>query len=441
MAVAADRAEGEEGALMKLERVTIENYRAIEHLTLPLDPSLTVFHGDNAHGKTSILSAIAVGLGSIPRLLPEVSSIGFLKTDRRQWRSLQVEITTADGVTWRRTMGPQGKRRVVLRELREVIENIVDTDRKEGPPLDLPIVAFYDTDRAVFDQPRRRRGFKTEFPRYAALQGALSARTDFKDFFKWFYAKENEELRQQRERYNFSYRLPDLEAVRRAIESMVPEVLGPRIELGPRRFVVSVMSEPGKREVETLSFDQLSGGYRIVLALAADLARRMAQGNPHLANPLASEAIVLIDEVELHLHPAWQQRVLTDLLRTFPNTQFIVSTHSPQVLTTVKPEHIIALRREGGHIVAGQASAATYGAEAGDVLFAEMGVDERPSGNKFVDTLKAYMDLIGDGWGESEEAVSLRHILESLSPHDPALDRADIEIRRRKLLEKMGKSR
>ena len=157
---------------MKLERVTIENYRAIENLTLPLDLSLTVFHGDNAHGKTSILSALAVGLGSIPRLLPEVSSIGFLKTDRRQLRSLQVEITTADGVTWRRTMGPQGKRRVVLRELREVIENIVDTDRKEGPPLDLPIVAFYDTDRAVFDPPRRRRGFKTEFTRYAALEGA-----------------------------------------------------------------------------------------------------------------------------------------------------------------------------------------------------------------------------------------------------------------------------
>ncbi len=424
---------------MKLERVTIENYRAIEHLTLPLDRSLTVFHGDNAHGKTSILSAIAVGLGSIPRLLPEVSSIGFLKTDRRQWRSLQVEITTADGVTWRRTMGPQGKRRVVLRELREVIENIVDTDRKEGPPLDLPIVAFYDTDRAVFDQPRRRRGFKTEFPRYAALEGALSARTDFKDFFKWFYAKENEELRQQRERYDFSYRLPDLKAVRRAIESMVPEVSGPRIELGPLRFVVSVMSEPGKRETETLSFDQLSGGYRIMLALAADLARRMAQGNPHLADPLASEGIVLIDEIELHLHPAWQQRVLTDLLRTFPNTQFIVSTHSPQVLTTVKPEHIIALRREDGRIVAGQVSAATYGAEAGDVLFAVMGVDERPHKNDFVKLLEEYRDLIGHDRGESGKAVFLRYQLENLSPHDPALDKADIEIRRRKILKDMGK--
>ena len=87
---------------MKLERVTIENYRAIEHLALPLDPHLTVFHGDNAHGKTSILSAIAVGLGRIATLLPGVSGIDFLKTDRRGRQPLWVELTTTEGVAWGR---------------------------------------------------------------------------------------------------------------------------------------------------------------------------------------------------------------------------------------------------------------------------------------------------------------------------------------------------
>ena len=219
---------------------------------------------------------------------------------------------------------------------------------------------------------------------------------------------------------------------------MIPEVSKPRIALRPLRFVVSVKSGSGKPE--TLALDQLSGGYRIMLALAADLARRMAQGNPHQDNPLTSEAIVLIDEVELHLHPSWQQRVLADLLRTFPNAQFIVSTHSPQVLTTVRPEHIISLQREDGHIVAGQATAATYGAEAGDVLSTVMGVGERPPGNKFVKLLEKYRHLIGHDQGESEEAVSLRQKLEDLSPHDPALDRADIEIRRRRIVKNMGKS-
>ena len=114
-----------------------------------------------------------------------------------------------------------------------------------------------------------------------------------------------------------------------------------------------------------------------MLALVADLARRMAQGNPHLEDPLQSEAVVLIDEIDLHLHPSWQQKVLTDFRRTFPNAQFIISTHSPQVLTTVKPEDILELRREGNGITAGlisSAAYATYGAEAGNVLETVMGV-------------------------------------------------------------------
>ena len=422
---------------MKLKSVEIENYRAIDKLRLPLDPALTVLHGNNAHGKTSILSAIAVGLGSIPTLLPDVSGIGFLQTDRRQGRSLQVKLTTTDGIIWRRTRGPQVEH-ATLRELKEAMEKIVSADREGISPLDLPIVAFYSTDRAV-NQPRPQTGFKTEFPRSAALEGALSARTDFKDFFTWFYARENEELRVQRQQRNFDYRLPALDAVRRAIRSMVSGVSEPRTKLSPLRLVVSMKSRPRGRPKE-LSLDQLSGGYRIMLALTADLARRMAQGNPHLDDQLTSEAIVLIDEIELHLHPLWQQQVLLDLSRTFPNTQFIVSTHSPQVLTTVQPEHIVALGLKNGRIVAGQVSAATYGAEAGDVLSTVMDVAERPRRNDFVKFLEKYMSLVGHGRGETEKAISLRRKLERLSPRDPALDRADIEIRRRKLLKRMGKS-
>ena len=132
--------------------------------------------------------------------------------------------------------------------------------------------------------------------------------------------------------------------------------------------------------------------------------------------------------------------MLTDLARTFPNTQFIVSTHSPQVLTTLRPEQIVKLSREDGRIVAGRASEPTYGAEAGDVLNVVMGVRERPSGNEFVEILQSYMRLVSSGQGETTEALSLRRNLESLSPRDYALDRADIEIRRHKLLTKMGKS-
>ena len=128
----------------------------------------------------------------------------------------------------------------------------------------------------------------------------------------------------------------------------------------------------------------------------------------------------MIDEIELHLHPSWQQRILADLKRTFPNTQFIVSTHSPQVLTTVKPEHIVELIREGNKILAGQIAAPTYGAEAGDVLATVMGVNERPCNNEFVKQLERYMKLVADGEGEAPDAASLRDTLENLSLRDPA---------------------
>ena len=421
---------------MKLERVEIENYRAIKKLDLPLDPDLNVFHGDNRHGKTSVLSAIATGFGSIPMLLPEVSGIGFRKTDRRGQRPLRVMLRTRDGMKWVRRV--PGQKRKAMRMLKKKMEEIVAADCKGAEPLNLPIVAFYDTDRAVFDTPHRRRNFKTEFPRYAALEGALAPRTNFREFFKWFYAMENEELREKNERRDWDHQLTELNAVRKAITGMVDGISNPRTKLRPLRFVVSMESETGKQK--ELELDQLSGGYRMVLALAADLARRMAQGNPHLDDPLESEAVVLIDEVDLHLHPKWQQRILVDLRRTFPNTQFIVSTHSPQVLTTVRPAQIVELRREDGCIVAGRPSTPTFGAEAGDVLFTVMRVDERPD-NEFKATLDDYMRLVEDGQGECEEAASLRTRLMELSPGAPEIYEADIEIERRKLLKEMAESR
>ena len=456
---------------MKLKSVKIENYRAIKRLRLPLDPSLTVLHGDNTCGKTSVLSAIAVGLGVIPDLLDDlsgfkISGIDFLETDLRVGESfLQVDVTATEGLAWKRErfvgVDPEesATKNHGLEALNEWVTELVRAHREATPPVELPIIAFYNTDRAVLDAPERRRirdgnvrryamqaareevflriGRSHDFPRYAVLNGALDARTHFPELFMWFYAKENDELREQKQRSDFAYRRNDLSAVRRAIASMLNGVSDPRVDVEPLRFSVSSTLEDGHKE--TVELDQLSDGQRAVLALAADLAWRMAQGNPHLQDPLSSEAIVLIDEVELHLHPSWQQRILNDLRRTFPNAQFIVSTHSPQVLTTVEPRHIIELAREDGRIVAGSAAAWTYGAEAGDVLCAVMGVNERP-GNDFTKTLARYRSLIRDGKGESNEALALRQELDKRSPDDPALGRADLEIRRRKVFRQMGKS-
>ena len=430
---------------MKLKSVEIENYRAIEKLELPLDPSLTVLHGDNGYGKTSVLSAIAVGLGDKAMLGPFLDIfISFCEGDWREGaENPRVLLTPMNGDVSER----QGTRSVFEREKaeiemsgrREIVEKALVGKSQETRKI--PIGALYGTDRTVSDVPGSvvsPRQLPRRAPRLDALKGALSARTDFEDLFAWFYFKEDEELREQKERRDFDYQLNEVSAVRQAISSMLPEVSDPRTESNPPRFVVSYKSEQG--QVKKLSLDQLSGGYRIVLALAADLARRMVQGNPHLDDPLKSEAIVLIDEVELHLHPAWQQRILGDLRRTFPNAQFIVSTHSPQVLTTVEPQRIVELYWDGDRIAAGEPSGATFGAEAGTVLSVVMGVDERPPENDFTTALKQYRRLIREDKGESKEALALRENLQSMSPYDPALNRANLEIKRRKLLKQVAES-
>ena len=446
---------------MKLKTVEIENYRGIEHLRLPLDPSLTALHGDNTCGKTSVLSAIAVGLSSILEFFVNFSKVDFVETDVRTGASfVQVTVTNSEGISWKRKRLAGVRRRTATRgrhALGTMMSKISDVEADDS--ILMPVVTFYDTDRVGFHAPKGwktrgnpirryasatakeemslRLGGRYEFFRHLALEEALTARTNFPEFFTWFYAKENDELREQKQHHDFSYRRKDLSAVRRAIASMLDGMSDPRVDVEPLRFSVSIAS--AEKEAETLELDQLSGGQRAVLALAADLAWRMALANPHLEDPLSSEAIVLIDEVELHLHPSWQQRILNDLRRTFPNAQFIVSTHSPQVLTTVKPERIVELARENGGIVAGSAAGWTYGAEAGDVLSVVMRVNERPV-NEFTEMLNKYRNLVSDDKSESKEAQELRRRLEELSPGDPALDRADIEIRRRKLLGQMGRA-
>ena len=427
---------------MKLKSVTIENYRAIENLVLPLDPSLTVLHGDNGQGKTSVLSAIAVGLGEWLGSFFNESTIDLSEEDWREGAaSPRIVVESIDGIIGERrgdkaTDEREEAHRIAQNNaIRPGLDEALATKEE-----DMPIVAFYGTDRMLSDMPDwvlSQRGSQYRPSRRAALKGAL-ARTDFEDLLTWFYFKENEELRERRERRDFDYQLKDVSVIRQAISSMLPEVSDPRIELNPLRFVISQKSKEGR--AEKLALNQLSGGYRIVLALAADLARRRAQGNPHMDDPLQSEAIVLIDEIELHLHPAWQQRILGDLMRTFPNAQFIVSTHSPQVLTTVEPKCIVELYRDNDNIVAEPPPAATYGAEAGDVLAAVMHVSERPPKNAFTEALDQYRRLVSEGQGETTEALKLRRELEKRSPRDYALNRADLEIKRRKLFKKMAES-
>lgn len=338
---------------MKIEKIELENFRSWSHSHIPLGSRLTLFIGENGSGKTAVLDAIAIGLGEILTRLPGVAGVTFRNHGeiRQVNNQLQpytrVGLTNNHGITWdrikRRDQSEYVTRsignRVGVKAIRDAVDHTILEPWGANQPFNLPVFAYYGVSRAMLDIPLRRTGFPKEFSRFDALKNSLDANTHFKAAFAWFYHKENEEHRLQKERRSFDVTLPELDAVRRAIVSMFPQLTNPRVETNPLRLAVDVNGE-------TLDIARLSDGYQTMLGLVIDLASRMAMANPAVENPLAMPAVVCIDEVELHLHPRWQKHVVGDLLRTFPNTQFVMTTHSLVVIEAVN-NHLKREQLEG----------------------------------------------------------------------------------------------
>lgn len=326
---------------MIIKTITLDNFRSLERVQLELGSRVTILIGDNGSGKTSFLDGLAIGLGAILTYLPGVSGISFKKTDIRQSENhkapyTRVRIETSEGLVWDRTERRDKSKATLnqipaavgLQYLRKYLDKEILDRLNELKKIQLPVFSYYGVSRALLDVPIRKRGFPKAHARFEALEGALVSDTRFKSAFIWFYNKENEEQRKQRELLDFGYQLPELHAVRQAIESVFPGISEPHIRLNPLKFVV-------KKGTETLDIMQLSDGYKTLLSLVIDLAIRMALANPESNKPLESESVVLIDEIDLHLHPEWQRKVLGDLLRTFPKTQFLLTTHSPFIIESI----------------------------------------------------------------------------------------------------------
>lgn len=205
--------------------------------------------------------------------------------------------------------------------------------------VNMPIFVHYGTNRSVLDIPDRIRK-KHDFDKLSALERAIENELDFRTFFEWYRDQEANEIIEAREQENLLYEDPLLKCVRRAIEEMIGNVKNLRVKRNPVRMVVD---KSGKE----IRVDMLSDGEKCTLAMFGDLARRLALANPSLENPMEGLGIVLIDEIELHMHPTWQRKVLRVLRTIFPNIQFIITTHSPQVLGEADNSYNIFVLSEG----------------------------------------------------------------------------------------------
>ena len=224
-------------------------------------------------------------------------------------------------------------------EINSAADMFIDGDNA-GAPLALPILAYYNTERAVVrKRPERMRAFRKEYRRTDAYSGLLDGGLDYKGLIEWLCYVEDKFRTEREQRRDFDYVSLEENTIQMAVEGLLPGFSNLRVTKNPLNLAVDI----NERGVDKTCFvdEQLSDGYKIVLVLVLNLVSRILEANGGLpgATPkslLASDGIVLIDEIDLHLHPSWQQRVIRDLTRTFPNIQFIVTTHSPQVVSSVK---------------------------------------------------------------------------------------------------------
>ena len=471
---------------MHLKKVTLKNFRCFDSLEVELHPRLTVFVAENGGGKTSVLDGIAVGLSPISRLLssanqrlsgPGIKDTDFrlLPTDKRielKAPFAQVVVESTAGWRWdewkpseQGGVPPEKVGQASLNPLLEVLKSYAS--ETVGV---LPVFAYYGAQRGLVEIPKRLREKQTKVENYnyptSGLYGALDAQSNFKEALKWFDTEETSELREQKESKE-PVKSVALDTVRSALSEVLGEAYyDPHFD-SKHKFSVRTKLGPKKLQVS-----QLSQGYQSMLALGMDFARRLALANRHLGEgnngavvwhdalayykrwhadavieelefisrgPVLAPAIMLVDEIDLHLHPSWQQRVLGDLMRAFPHTQFIVTTHSPQVVSTVKSESLRILRRdETGKWIADDKAPNTYGHSNSRSLEAVMGGRAYPEHLKTVADLREYQRLVGADQHDYPRALELRASLEETwGKSDPELQLLDVGIRKNEALRKV----
>lgn len=422
---------------MKIETLNLYNFRCFEEFKISLNKDLNVFVGINGSGKTAILDAIALALSPILTYLPDLKGMDFKDTDFQVIKEKDLfgsntfkkapfigyQIKSNNNLKWDKYKNSSiasdvellvdlKKNRSGIKQLQDYIKGIIEKEIK-NIEFNLPIFVYYGTNRAVLDIPYSRKGFSKTYNRFHALKNCLEGRNRFRSSFNIFYILQQKEREKQSILKSFEYELPELKAIRKAIVTMIPEFSNPRISVSPIRFFVT--QKRWDSEVE-LELEQLSDGYKNLLALVMDLAIRMVEANPHLENPLEAEAIALIDEIELHLHPSWQIRVIQDLQKTFPKTQFILTTHSPQILYNIKKENIFVL----DNFQVNKENPFAYGREVNSILWDFFDTPYRLEDIK--EEIDKIYTLVDDN-KKAEAMESLNSLKEKIGDNDPEIQK------------------
>ncbi|MGB7708859.1 MAG: AAA family ATPase [Microcoleus sp.] len=417
---------------MKVKRLKMNSFRGISDLTLEFDTDEpTVLIGINGVGKSSILDCLAILLSWLTKRIqtPNSSGRSFNEDDikngcKETHNEITISINDWPEVVWSLTKVRKGRSKDTssnLGDLKGVVDRIHD-ELDATSYAALPLAVYYPTNRAVLDIPLKIRT-KHSFQQITAYDEVLTGgQIDFRRFFEWFRDREDLENELRLNGSN-EYRDRQLEAVRDAIANLLDGFSNLRVRRSPLRMTV-------EKQGDELIVNQLSDGEKCLLALAGDLARRLAIANPNPScYPLDGFGVVLIDEIELHLHPKWQRAIIPNLAKTFPNCQFIITTHSPQVISDLKWVHLLRSTSEGIIIE----RIPSFGKDSNRILETLMGTPERPQ--EILESLRELFHFIDKG--ELGNARQLRQELaDKMGEEDPEFVRADWLIKRKEILNK-----
>ena len=443
--------------LLKINKLYLDNYRCFKDFTIDFHDQLTVLVATNGKGKTAILDAIAVAFGTFVNSTglargsvfnrSDVQKIKARETKTNEMEEVYPLVLEANGLInnevthWSRELHkPKGA--TTTKDTKSLIQYGQDIRNKVVHKVDeiIPLISYYGTGRLWGLKKITLNKKQHETSRLSGYIDCLDPLSSYKSFESWYVdicLAELELKIEEIEKNNLDISNNEFTSIRKSIQQAVNHIV--EKNTGWKDIVYKKRAETIVAQNETfgeLSLMQLSDGIRNMIGLVADIAYRAVKLNPHLENaPKQTPGIVLIDEVDMHLHPKWQQTVLTDLTKAFPNIQFIVTTHSPQVLSTVKKEQIRIL----GDNVVSTPSTHSFGEDSSVLLAELMNVSPLPP-LEIVEKRKEYQRLIEDREYESPRAKELqKELIENYGETSEFIIQTQMLIRRFEALKKVGK--
>ncbi len=409
---------------LRLDKLTLTNFRCFAQCEIAFHDRLTVLVAENGSGKTAVLDAAAMALSVfVNALYPSEKVRRIERGDVRLIPGEQGAMTPClpteyeaagtvgdNVVTWKSTVRTY---RDKVRPSAVNLAPMADAARQFlSDTAVLPLVAYYGTGR-LWSEHRlteyRRSSVTNVGERVAGYADSITSASTFKGISAWFEHR----IRQTADpayRESLTTNLAMIAGVRKATDTVLKPTGWTDLSWDRESHTLTAQHPTQGR----LPLFMLSDGVRTMLALVADVARRCASINPQLSDqaPVQTPGVLIVDEVDMHLHPRWQQQVLGLLQAAFPALQIVVSTHSPHVLSTVDKSSIRVFHIGGDEARIETPSFQTKGVESADVLAAVMDVDPVPQLQE-TDDLSAYRALIEDGKAGTAEATALRARLDA----------------------------